>query len=216
MGKIPHTYRRPGGTYALRKRIHFPKAKPAHITWSLGTKDPSLARIRAAAACAALDWAVAIVGYHITLNGGARSATETSKLVRAALDLKLGFTLRDHVLGPDSDAEAANLMFGDYYDLASRYDGRPVLDTAEGERLRGQGRTEAHIAALRRLIQHGDRYHVLSDRHLQLQLETMGFAYDPYTAAADRHAVLTGWREAQYRARHFHDGVVQASGDPAR
>lgn len=216
MARIPYCYRRAGGTYALRKRVRYPSGESSHITWSLGTKEQSQARIRAAAACAALDWAVTIVNRTIILNGGARSASETSRLVRAACDLKLGLAVADHRFGRDPDAEAANLVFGDFYALAARGDGEARLEPADEERLRGQGRTDRQISALRGMVCNTFGHHTLSDRHLELQLEALGFRYDPVTAKADRISVLTGWSRAQYRASHYHHPAVQASGDPER
>lgn len=152
MARIPYCYQRPGGTYALRKRVRYPSGETAHVTWSLGTKEPFQARTRAAAACAALDWAVTIVNRTLILNGGARSASETSRLIRAACDLKLGLAVADHRLGRDPDAEAANLVFGDFYALAARGDGEARLETADEERLRRQGRTDRQISPLRGMV----------------------------------------------------------------
>lgn len=213
MARIPHVYRRRGGTYALRKRVNFADGVSRPITYSLGTKSPSLARIRAAAACAALEVAIIVVN-GITLNGGARSASETSKLIRAALDQELGFAVRDHWFGRDSENEAGNVFFGDYFDLARRYDGQPRLEPEDVQRLEAAGRSARHMAALRGMVRHAQGCNELSDRCLPMHLKAIGYSYDPATSKADRIAMLTGWSQAHYRAAHFHDPSVQASGDP--
>ena len=214
MGRIAHTFRRKGGTYVVRKRLPYRSFGSRHITLGLGTKDPCLARIRAPAVCAALDWAVAMVEQTIILNGGARSASETARLVRAACDMKLGFALADHRLGHDAEAAAANLAFGDYYELAARHDGVPFMTAEDETRLRTSGRSEAHVAAVRRMVALNTGDPALSNSHLKLQLEALGFAFSPTTANADRQAVLSGWAKAQLYAPHFNNPAVQASGTP--
>lgn len=211
MGRIPYTQRRHGGTYVLRKRISFANSPSNPITWSLGTKNPCLARTRAAAACAALDRVVAVINRSISLYGGARPASQLAELARRALNAQLGFALKDQLDGPDPDASEAALVFGDYYALAARQGDAIILDDVEHARLLAAGRTDTHMRKLALLIRHNTGSLVLSDQHLKLHVEAFGMDFRADQAASDRRVVLNAWADAQHKAAKFQTGAIQAS-----
>lgn len=214
MGSIPFCYRRKGGTYALRRTVRFQNSKPQPISLSLRTKTPSVARKRAAAACAALDRVVIMINQSIALKGSTRPASELADLARRALDAHLGFALQDQLTGPDPDAEAASIVFGDFFALAARQGGTVDLDDAEQARLTAEGRSEQHMRNLHNLIQHNRGSQPLSDRHLELRLAELGYAFDPARAANDRRVMLTAWANAQYLSTRFNSADVQAQPSP--
>lgn len=214
MGAIPYTYRRRGGIYALRRKICFFKAKPQPITLSLGTKELSQARFRAAAACAALDRVVTMINHEIILNGGARSASMLAEIARKATDVQLGLAIREQLHGPNPEAEEAARVFGDYYLLAARHNGAAVLDDPTRESLRAQGRSERHMHKLELLVRHNAGTNPLSDAHLSLQCEQLGLSFDKRYADDDRRTMLTAWADAQFRAATFNTPLVQSQPEP--
>ena len=216
MGSIPYTYRRSGGTYALRKRVRFAKTSSLHITLSLGTKSMSQARIRAAAACAALDRVVAVINKVFVPYGGARPASELADLARRALDAQLGFAVQEQLAGPDPDTDEAARVFGDFFALAARRDVRVVLDDGERARLLAQGRSAEHLQKLARLVAHNANSQVLSDQHLDLQLGALAIAARPGQEESDRRVVLSAWADAQHRAALYHTPTVQAQAHPIK
>lgn len=214
MGSIPYTHRRDGGTYVLRKRISFRNRPSQHISYSLRTKEPGVARIRAAAACAALDRVVAVLNQCFSFNGGARPASELVELARRALDAQLGFALQDQLAGPDPDAEEAARVFGDFYALAARQPGGVAISDTERDRLIAEGRSDHHMRKLDLLVRHNVASQPLSDRHLELRLAGLGIRFLPTQADSDRRIVLTAMADAQHRAALFHTPSVQAHPNP--
>lgn len=214
MGSIPYCHRRKGGTYALRRNVQFQNSTSHPISFSLRTKTPSVARKRAAAACAALDRVVIMINHSIVLKGSTRPASELADLARRALDAQLGFALQDQLTGPDPDAEAASIVFGDFFALAARQGGTVTLDDAELARLTAEGRSEQQLRNLRNLVRHNRGSQPLSDRHLELRLAELGFAFDPARAASDRRVMLTAWADAQYLSTRFNSVDVQAQPSP--
>lgn len=194
--------------------MRFANRHSLHITLSLGTKSTSQARIRAAAACAALDRVVAVINKVFVPYGGARPASELADLARRALDAQLGFAVQDQLAGSDPATNEAACVFGDFYALAARRGGRAVLDDTERGRLLVQGRSAEHLQKLERLIAHNADSQVLSDRHLELQLDALGIAARPGQAESDRRVVLSAWADAQHRAALYHTPSVQAQPDP--
>ncbi len=151
-----------------------------------------------------------MVEQSLSLNGGARSASETSALVRAAFDAHLGFATKDQLYAADPEETRANLVMRDYFSLAARNGGFAVLSAEdEGELIR-LGRDERHMKALKGYIAHNQAHPAMSDRHLALQLESFGIPFDQSTAAQDRRNVLEAFSKAQDVAAHLHDPDVQA------
>lgn len=207
MASIQHTFRRRGGTYVLRKRIRFGNRDSQHISYSLQTKQSSVARVRAAAACAALDRVVAMINQDQLLIGS-RSASELSEIARRAMDAQLGLALQDQIEAPGEDANAAALVFADYYTLAAKQHGPVVLGDEDRAALVRQGRSARHIQKLELLISHNRTNQPMSDAHLRLQLERFGAEFIPVHADIDRLIVLNAMAEAQRRAPMFQTSTL--------
>lgn len=214
LARIPYTHRRASGTYVLRKRISFRNQRSQHISYSLRTKEPCVARIRAAAACAALDRVVTVLNISFSVNGGARPASELAEIARRALDSQLGFALQEQLAGPDPDAEEAARVFGDFYALAAHQGGTVTIDGDVRAKLVAEGRTPGHMRKLDLLVRHNTGCQPLSDRHLEFQLEAMGMTFRSPQASVDRQILLRAWADAQFRAAQLHSPAVQDQPQP--
>lgn len=155
-----------------------------------------------------------MINHSSILKGTTRPASELADLARRALDAQLGFALQDQLTGPDPDAEAASIVFGDFFALAARQGGTVTLDDAELARLTAEGRSEQQLRNLHNLVRHNRGSQPLSDRHLELRLAELGFAFDPAHAASDRRVMLTAWADAQYLSTRFNSADVQAQPSP--
>jgi len=155
-----------------------------------------------------------VLNIAFSVNGGARPASELAEITRRALDSQLGFALQDQLTGPDPEAEEAARVFGDFYALAARQGGTVTLDEEERAKLVDDGRTAGHMRKLDLLVSHNAGCQILSDRHLELQLEAMGVRFRQPQASADRQILLSAWADAQFRAAHFHSPVVQDQPQP--
>ena len=155
-----------------------------------------------------------MINTNIALQVGARPASELAELARRALDAQLGIALQDQLAGPDPDADEAARVFGDFFALAARNNGKVVLDDAERARLTGEGRSPQHIHKLETLVRHNVSCQPLSDQHLALRLEGMGLTFRAAHAESDRRVMLTAWSEAQYRAAQFHAVTSPPNIDP--
>lgn len=187
----------------VRKRIHFENAGDRHISYSLRTKQVSVARVRAAAVCAALNRVVAMINQDATLQIGGRSASELSNIARRMLDAQMGFALQDQIEAPGPDADEASLAFGDYYSLGAQQAGPVELTDEAREALVAQGNSDQYMRKLELLIRHNRANHPMSDAHLKLQLERIGVEFLPLHADIDRRLVLNAMAEAQRRAPLF-------------
>ncbi len=214
MPAIPYTRRRKSGTYVFVCRSGLLEMGNLPINWSLWTKNPSVARIRAAAARAALPRVINMVQHTLSLNGGARSASQTSALVRAALDAHLGFATKDQFYAPDPDEARANLVMHDYFKKAAQYDGIASMSADDEAELVALGRDDRHMQALKGYIAHNHAHSAMSERHLALQLDAFGIPFSSATIARDRRIVLEAFAKAQALATRLHEPMVQASPAP--
>jgi integrase len=214
MPAIQYTRRRKSGTYVFVCRSGLAEMGNLPISWSLWTKNPSVARIRAAAARAALPRVINMVQHTLSLNGGARSASQTSALIRAALDAHLGFATKDQLYAPDPDEARANLIMHDYFKLAAQYGGIARMSADDEAKLVTLGRDKAHMQKLKRYITYNHAHSAMSERHLALQLEAFNIPFNTATVSHDRRAVLEAFANAQALAPRLHDPVVQASPAP--
>ncbi len=214
MPSIPYTFRRPSGIYVLRRKILFADGTSRPITYSLGTSKWCEARFRAAAACAALERFMRAMEQEPIFWGGTRSASETSALARVAIDVELGFAVKDHLLGFSAQTRRANLVYADFYRMAAENKGYVDLTVEQEARLRGLGRDDSHLSALRSLVRHHKNTQLLAENGLRLRLERLGYRFNALTAEQDRALLLGLMAEAQRRASFFHDPRVQASGSP--
>ena len=216
LSKIAYTMRRASGTYVFRARIFLLKSDSRPISLSLRTKDASVARIRAAAAKAALPRVEAMIEVELK-NGGARSASEQAALVRAKLDLHLGFAVSQHDDGDDpSAALRASLAFADYYGIAARSAPGLAMTEADEQRLRAQGRDDKHVAQVRLLIRATGSHQVMSDALVRLELARLGMTVNEATLDHDRKLLLETQAEAQRRAACLYDPAVRASAIPVQ
>lgn len=214
MIKIPYTYRRSGGRYQYRRKLYLPKFGLLHITWSLRTSHWPVARLRAAAATAALDRVMQMIKYNGAIK--VRSASEVKDLINGVIDLTLGIATQGYFDPATSNeqVDAACLVNADFHDLAARHGGIAGMDEADEARLRSDGRDSDHLGHLRRLIRSSGSGSVISDATLQTRLEHIGVRPIAETSAQDRLLMHGAISEGQRRAAFFNDPRVTSSGDP--
>ncbi|MBZ6382844.1 site-specific integrase [Sphingomonas sanguinis] len=146
----------------------------------------------------------------------ARSASEINNIVRGVIDLTLGIATQGYFdpSTPVEDVDLACLVNADFHELAARHGGIAVLDEAEEQRLRAEGRDRVHLDHLRRLVRSAGGEQVISDAGLRSRLEHIGVSAREQTTAQDRLLMHRAISEGQRRAAFFNDPRVISSGDP--
>ena len=147
---------------------------------------------------------------------GVRSASEVKDVIKGIIDLTLGIATQGYFdpTTPADHVDAGCLVNADFHDLAARHGGMAIMDEADETRLRDDGRDDAHIDHLRRLIRSTGGNLVLNDASVQMRLEHLGMKSLQSTVEQDRLLMHRAISEGQRRAMHFNDPRVIASGDP--